>query len=134
MPDPAVLASVASIVAAVLSLVLAAFQAALALGAPWGRAAYGGGVAELPPRLRASSAVAVVVWVGAALVVLRRAGHGVWAPVSDAWLPVVAWVLVGLGVVGVLLNAITRSPLERAIWLPVSIVLLASTLTVALVA
>lgn len=124
---------VAAVVASALFAVLIAFQLALALGAPWGRAAYGGAEpGVLPPRLRVSSAVAVVVWTAIALAVARRAGLPVWAPVPDAWLPVVAWVVVGLLVIAVALNAITRSVVERAIWLPTSLVLLVAVLVVAL--
>lgn len=133
--DPVALATVAGAVAAVLSLVVAGFQLALAIGAPWGRAAYGGqhpGV--LPARLRVSSAVATFVWAAVALVVARRAGLPVWAPLPDAWLPVVVWVVVGLGLVAILLNAITRSRVERALWLPASVLLVGSTLVVALTA
>jgi len=133
--DPVALASVAGAVAAALSLVVAGFQLALAIGAPWGRAAYGGqhpGV--LPARLRVSSAVATLVWAAVALAVARRAGWPVWAPLPDAWLPVVVWVIVGLGLVAMLLNAITRSRIERALWLPTSVLLFGATLVVALTA
>jgi len=126
------LTPIAAVIAAVLVAALVLFQAALACGAPWGRAAYGGQAAELPARLRVSSAVAVVFWSAVALVVLRRAGLPVWAPLPDAWLPAAAWVIVALAALAVVMNAITRSRIERAIWLPVSVVLLASTLTVAL--
>lgn len=124
---------VAGIVALVLYAALVAFQLALAAGAPWGRAAYGGqhpGV--LPTGYRVASGIAAVVWAGVALSVARRAGLPVWAPLPDAALPVLVWVVVGLSVVAVVLNAITRSAIERAIWLPVTIVLLAAVLVVAL--
>src|SRR5690606_16238913 len=99
----------------------------LALGAPWGRAAYGGQhPGTVPLRLRVSSAVAAVVWVAVALIVLRRVGLVPWAPLPDAWLPVALWVVVGLGAVAMLLNAITPSRLERAIWLPAAILMFAS--------
>lgn len=124
---------IAATIALVLFAVLVLFQAALAAGAPWGAAAYGGQVAGvLPGRLRASSAIAVLVWVALGLCVGRAGGIPVWAPVPDGWLPVVVWVVVGLLVVASLLNAITRSRVERAIWLPVSLVLLAATVVVAL--
>jgi hypothetical protein len=55
-------------------------------------------------------------------------------PLPDSWLPVVVWVVVGLLVIAVVMNAITPSPLERAIWLPFSLLVLASTLTVAIAA
>jgi len=130
--DPAALARVAAIVAAVLFAGLVLFQIALALGAPWGRAAYGGQSAELSAQLRLTSAVAAVVWAGVALAVLRRAGFDIWAPVPSSWLPVVVWIVVVLQAVAIVMNAITPSALERAIWLPVAIVLFGSTLTVAL--
>ena len=69
---------------------------------------------------------------GVALSVARHAGLPVWAPLPDAALPVLVWVVVGLSAVAVVLNAITRSTIERAIWLPVTLVLLASVLAVAL--
>jgi hypothetical protein len=125
----------AAVVALVLFAALVVFQLALAGGAPWGRAAYGGqNPGVLPGRLRVSSVAAAVVWTVLALAVARRGGIPVWSPLPDAWLPVVIWVVVGLLVISVVLNTITRSAVERAIWLPTSLVLLASTLTVALTA
>ncbi len=128
-----------SLLAAAVALVvfggLVVFQIALALGAPWGRAAYGGqNLGRLPGSLRIASVVAAVVWAGVALVVARHGGIPVWAPLPDAWLPVAIWVIVGLLAISVVLNAITRSRLERAIWLPVTLVMLAAALTVALTA
>lgn len=132
--DPALLARVAAIVAAVLFAGLVLFQLALALGAPWGRAAYGGQNAELSTQLRIMSAIAAVVWSGVALVVLKRAGFDLWAPLPAAWVPVAIWVVVALLAVAIVMNAITPSALERAIWLPVTILLFGSTLTVAIAA
>jgi hypothetical protein len=127
------LAPVAGVVAGVLYLALAGFQLALALGAPWGRAAYGGQhPAAVPTRLRVASAVATVVWAVVALVVARRAGLPVWAPLPDAWLSAAVWVVAALGLVAIVLNAITPSRIERLIWLPVSVLLFGSTLAVAL--
>jgi hypothetical protein len=133
MPLP-LLAQPAAVVAAALYAALVLFQLALALGVPWGRAAYGGQHRELPARLRISSAIASVVWTGVALVVLRNADLPVWAPLPDGWLGVAMWVVVALSALAVVLNAITRSRVERAIWLPVSILLLAATAVVALAA
>lgn len=69
---------IAALAAAVLLVLVALFQAALAFGLPWGGAAYGGGAAGadgvLPTGLRISSAVAAVVLTLAAWVVLRRGG------------------------------------------------------------
>lgn len=135
MSDPAALTRVAAIVAIVLFALLIVFQLALALGVPWGRAAYGGQHAgALPVQFRIASVVAVVVWTGVALVVARRAGLAVWSPLPVSWLPVVIWIVVGLLAIAVIMNAITPSALERAIWLPFSLLALASTLTVAITA
>ena len=66
-----------AVAAAIGLAVIAIFELLLALGVPWGRAAWGGSQEVLSPDLRMASAVAVVVWVGAALLVLGRAGY--WA-------------------------------------------------------
>jgi hypothetical protein len=68
----------AAMAAAVGFLVIAAFEAALVLGAPLGRAAMGGFYEQqLPIGLRIASGVAVGVWLLAALIVLGRAGFKV---------------------------------------------------------
>ena len=96
---------------------LVAFQVALAAGAPWGRAAYGGASARLTARLRTASVVAAVIWAGAAVVVLGRGGV-LPVPLAD----VLIWVVVALLALGIIANAATRSRVERAIWLPFSVV------------
>jgi hypothetical protein len=110
-----------AIAAAVLFGILASFQAALAAGLPWGKAAWGGGQAELGLGLRAASGVQVVLAVGFALVVLRRAGHGVRAPLPLRGLPAATWALTGYLALGTLLNAASRSPIERALWTPIAL-------------
>ncbi len=125
----------AAVVALVLFAGLVVFQLALALGAPWGRAAYGGqNPGVLPHRLRVSSVVSAVVWTGVALVVGRHGGIPAWAPLPDAWLPVAIWVVVGVLALAVVLNTITRSTVERAIWAPASLLMLAATLVGAFLA
>ena len=85
-------ADVAAVLATIGFGALVAFQLAIAFGAPFGRASWGGrhkGV--LPTRLRTASAVAAVVWSLAALLILGRAGLG---PLTGGDLRVVSWVLV----------------------------------------
>ena len=68
---------IAAVAAAVGFLIHAAFQAALALGAPLGSASWGGTYeAQLPMGLRIASGVAVGVFMLAALIVLGRGGSG----------------------------------------------------------
>jgi hypothetical protein len=112
-----------AIVATALLALIVAFQVALAAGAPWGNAAYGGQPAHLNASFRVSSVIAAVFWAGAALVVLRRVGYRVWAPLPARALPVAVWVLFALSLISVIMNGITPSSIERAIWLPFAIVL-----------
>lgn len=124
----------AAVAAVVVFAIVAAFQLALAAGAPWGRAAYGGSQAGvLSARLRITSAVAFVVWLLVALMVLRRAGTKVWAPLPDGWLTVALWIVVGFLAISVVANGISRSRIER-IWSPVCAVALAAVTTVNLLA
>jgi len=53
----------------------AAFQAALALGAPFGADAWGGSDADLTPGFRVASGLAALLLLGVAYVVLGRAGY-----------------------------------------------------------
>jgi len=111
----------AALLAVVLLGAVVVFQLALALGAPWGAAAWGGqhpGV--LPTRLRVASAVvAVAVYPLVIALVLAAAGL-----IGDDWLPVdgtlAMWVLAGLLTLGAVANFVSRSPLERR-WGPVAL-------------
>lgn len=117
--------------AAVLFGALAAFEVALAAGLPWGRAAWGGGQAELDPRMRAASGAAAVVLTGGALVVLRHGGHRVWSPLPQRWLHAAVWGLTAYCAAGTLMNAISRSPVERAVMTPTALALSVLCATVA---
>ena len=126
-PLPSSIARYSSGLSAVLLSGIVVFQLALALGAPWGRAAYGGASARPPARMRVGSAVASVVWTVIAVVILRRGGLPVPRVLPERGVSVVMWVAVGLLAVAVVLNTITPSRLERMIWAPVSLVLLVAT-------
>lgn len=95
-------------------LVLGGFQAALAAGAPWGRAAYGGTTSGvLPARLRAVSGVASLGYGAASALVLRGTG----SPSARQRGFTTLTVFMGVGVIA---NAASRSPVERAVWTPVT--------------
>ena len=111
---------VAGVIAVVLLGVLGVFQLALAVGAPWGRAAWGGqNEGVLPGRLRVSSGVAgVAIYPLMVLYVLISSEliEGDWLPGTGS---VAMWILVAFFALGALANFTSRSRIERA-WGPVS--------------
>ena len=120
-----------AVVAAIGFGAIALFQAALALGAPLGRASWGCGHAGvLPVGLRIASAVAIVIWAFAMVLVLERAGFSLLSLRAGVvrW---GTWVLVGLLVLGALMNLASPSPWERFLWGPVGLVLFGLTLILA---
>jgi hypothetical protein len=121
----------AAISAAVGFVGVALFQAALAMGAPWGRAAWGGAHERLPIGLRVASGFAVGFWLFAALLVLARAGYDV-SPILVSVAGWGTWVLFGMLALGTLLNLASRSRLERLIHSPIAAVLTVLCLIVAL--
>ena len=115
-------AQAAAVIAAVGFLAIAAFQAVLALGAPLGRPAWGGAHARLPRRLRIASALARGFWVLGSLVVLERAGLEASPPPSAVgrW---GTWVLVGVLLLGAVMNFASSSRWERFLWGTVALLL-----------
>lgn len=122
---------VAAIIYAAVSAGVVAFQVALAAGAPWGAYAMGGAFpGQFPPTLRIAVLVPAALIVGMAAVVMSRAGLVLagWSHASR-WL---VWVVVAFAAVSLVLNLITPSAGERAIWAPVALLLLASSAVVAI--
>lgn len=114
----------------VLTGVVIAFQLALAAGAPWGELTMGGAFpGVLPVRMRVAATGSAVLLGAFAAVVAARAGLGFrrWHTPSRRLI----WVVVAYTVVGIVLNAATPSARERALWLPVTILLAACALIVA---
>jgi hypothetical protein len=120
----------AAIIFAIVTLGVIAFQMALAAGAPWGAYAMGGVArGQFPPALRVAAIIQAVLLAGMAAVILARAGLILpgWAQVSG-WL---VWIVVALMGGFLVLNLITPSAGERAIWAPTLALLLISSLIVA---
>lgn len=111
--------------AALLGLV-AAFHAAVALGAPWGELTQGGGTSgTLDATGRTVAAVSCGLALVMALAVLGRVGEGPLTRLPARVTTLLAWFATVYAAVAVVLNLITRSTAERALWAPVSVVLLA---------
>jgi hypothetical protein len=113
----------AGIIAVGLLVVVAFFQIVLALGGPYGKAAWGGvHDGMLPARLRRASAfVGLVVYPTIIAVVLSASGLIDEDLVAGDG-AVTMWVLAGLFLLGAIANAVSRSRVERW-WAPLSFVL-----------
>jgi hypothetical protein len=121
---------VAAIIYAIIMVGVVAFQIALAAGAPWGAYAMGGAAPEqFSPALRVAAIIQAVLLAGMAAVILARAGLILpgWSRLSH-WL---VWIAVALTALSLVLNLITPSAGERAIWAPTLALLLISSLIVA---
>ncbi|NII69350.1 hypothetical protein [Microbacterium ulmi] len=100
---------------------LAVFQLALVFGAPLGRFAWGGRTRVLPVGLRIGSAASIVIYALIAVIAWDRAGAIDVFP--EPFSEVVMWVVFSYFVLGIPLNAISRSKPERYTMVPVSIAL-----------
>jgi hypothetical protein len=121
------IARVAATIYAIVTLSVVAFQIALAAGAPWGAYAMGGASpGQFPPALRTAAIFQAVLLAGMAAVILARAGLILpgWLRVSH-WL---VWIVVALTALSLVLNLITPSLGERAIWVPILSLMLISSL------
>jgi hypothetical protein len=124
------IARVAAIIYAIVTLGVVAFEIALAAGAPWGAYAMGGASpGQFPRALRIAAVIQALLLAGMAAVILARAGLVLpgWSRVSH-WL---VWIVVALTAISLVLNLITPSARERAIWAPTLLLLLISSLIVA---
>ena len=105
-----------------------AFQVALALGAPWGEYAMGGRYpGRFPPPMRVAAVVQAAVIGGLALIVATRAGL-IDTTLDPQWI----WAVVTFSTVSLILNALSRSPAERRLWVPIALVLSLTSVAVAL--
>ncbi|MCU1632549.1 MAG: hypothetical protein JWM61_1201 [Micrococcaceae bacterium] len=110
-------ASTAGKIAAVLLLVVAAFQMTLAAGAPWGAAALGGShPGVLPNELRVSTAVQGVIYL-----LLAAAVGTSWA--GTTFRRRLLYGATALMVIGALMNLASTSFVERMLWVPVTVAL-----------
>jgi len=110
---------------------LALFQAALALGAPWGRFAWGGQHERLPGALRIGSVVAIFIYAGILAVQLQKAAMISLLPAGN-WIDPAVWAIAAYYGLGIVLNAISRSRAERIVMTPLVAVLFGLALVIAL--
>lgn len=124
------LTAAAAYVFLILALVVAGFQIALVAGMPWGKLTWGGKhPGRLPPSMRGVAFASALLMGVFAVVVVSRAGLAFSSlqPASSFGI----WIVVAYCVLGVIANSITRSPWERVLWLPSTLLMLAGSLIVA---
>jgi hypothetical protein len=120
----------AAVAAAAGFTAITGFEIALALGAPLGRAAWGGAHVHLTEGLRIASGFAAIIWILAALVILARAGFR-RSPVPFRVSQWGAWALTGVLALGALMNFASPSPWERFLQAPIALAIAALCLVVA---
>jgi hypothetical protein len=116
---------------AFLALIVFLFQIALAAGMPWGHLAMGGRYpGKFPPNMRVGAIIqgALIAFLG--MIVLSRAG--IAFPGLSNLSNVLIWVAVAISGISLVLNLITQSKWERILWAPVGLLMLVSSLVVAL--
>ena len=108
------------------------FQIALISGAPWGEYAFGGKhKGALPRNLRIGSVITSFLYLGIAGHYLAQLG--VFPKLLSPDLnQVVNWVIVGINSLALIMNTITPSKKERMVWAPVALVLLGTSVAIAL--
>lgn len=125
------LTAAAAVAFGLVTAIAIAFQLALAAGAPWGAYAMGGRfTGRFPPAMRVAAVGQAVVLAIVAILVLSDAG--LVLPSIARAVPSAIWLAVGFSGLSLVLNAASRSPGERRIWVPVAAVMLVSSLIVAL--
>ncbi|PWB97738.1 hypothetical protein [Homoserinimonas hongtaonis] len=125
------LVAFAAIALCVILAALAVFQAALIAGAPLGEFAWGGADRVLPRNKRAGSVVSIVLYCVFAWFFLMKAAL-VPAVLPGIVVDIGVWVIVVYSLVGIVMNAMSRSPKERWTMVPVAALLFVLGLVVAL--
>ncbi|HQY26596.1 MAG TPA: hypothetical protein PLL45_17065 [Thermoflexales bacterium] len=125
------LTTIAAFAFALATALAVSFQIALALGAPWGSLAMGGRYpGKFPQPMRVAAVIQAISLTLLAAIVIARARLGLVDFYAAAEIAI--WVVVGIGVLSLIMNLATPSKPERTLWAPVALVMVASSLIVAL--
>ena len=121
---------IASFIFSILIGIVILFQLALALGMPWGECAMGGKFpGKLPPPMRFAAVIQMFVLGFIGSIVLSKAG--LWLPEWSDFSGTAVWFVIAFCTLSTFLNIITTSVWERRIWAPVAMLLLVTSLIVA---
>lgn len=124
--------AIAAVIFAIAALGVVVFQLCLAAGAPWGAYAMGGRFpGRFPPSMRAAAVVQGLIIALMAAIVLATAGLAFeTSALASSW---TIWIVVAFSGVSLVMNSLSHSKGERRLWVPVGIIMLASSVIVALV-
>lgn len=122
---------IATLIAVMTLGLLSVFQIALALGAPIGQFAWGGKHKVLPLNLRVGSISSLVIYLGIIVCLLSKSNTYQIIPLGT-FLNVLVWIIFAYFVLGVFMNAISRSKRERYTMTPIVILLASCALIIAL--
>jgi len=111
-----------AIVGCLLLFALSIFQILLIIGKPLGEYAWGGQHTVLPTKLRIGSVTSIILYVFFAVVLLSKTGVLQIIP-DSSFLGVITWIIAGYSLLGIAMNAISRSKKERVVMTPVVTVL-----------
>jgi hypothetical protein len=128
--SPAI-ARIAATIATVAFAATMLLQVLIALGVLPITMAWGGTQSVLTPALRVAGLAAVLVLVFFAYVILRRAGL-IGLPPAPLWIRLLAWLITAFLALNTLGNFASRSPSERMVAGPISLVLTLACLVVSL--
>lgn len=127
---PSNVVDVAVVAVVAILIILAAFQVALAAGAPFGHFAWGGQHRVLPTGQRLGSVASVAVYTVIAMVALDRAGRIDLLPELASRIGM--WVVFGFFALSIVGNSMSRSRPERSAMVPTTALLALLSLLVAL--
>ena len=115
---------IATLLAVFTLSLLSLFQLSLALGAPMGQFAWGGKYKVLPTNIRIGSTLSLIIYLGIAICLLSKSG--IYQIIQQGtFLNILVWVIFVYLVLGIFMNAISRSKRERYAMTPI-VILLAS--------
>lgn len=101
---------------------LTIFQLLLIAGKPLGEYAWGGQHKVLPKKLRIGSVTSIVLYAAFTVILLSKAEVIVIIP-DGVFLTVAIWTVTIYMMIGILMNAISRSKKERLVMMPVATML-----------
>jgi uncharacterized membrane protein SirB2 len=120
--------TVATIIFLFILALLSMFQIALAFGAPIGRFAWGGQHQILPPKLRFGSIVSLAFYTVFAIAIISKSFQEIIP--RGQFLDALLWCITTYLVLGVFMNAVSRSKSERYTMTPLTIILVLCILVV----